>query len=319
MINLTKNHSAEKNHFKDIERNLIDRIKTILRMGYINKNSKQVSLSPSLKSFLNYLLIGDELEKIISLQPENFQNIISLFNINYPNFSIEGSDDNIILYNIFVSSIYNKKEIFSKYDFIKNISIDSCTYCNRNYIYYLDRSSQVKPEIDHFFPKSTYPYLGISYYNLIPSCQTCNGLSLKGNKDPFTEDLVNPYLIDTKDFSFSYRLNSSAVVSGLLDKESVIVDIKGIQGHLDVFKLEKFYQQHADHVVELIYKSKIKYSFTYREYLKKYDSVGLKFKKHEIDRMILGNYSRENEIHKRPLAKMYQDIGRDLGLIKFSS
>jgi hypothetical protein len=53
---------------------------------------------------------------------------------------------------------------------------------------------------------------------------------------------------------------------------------------------------------------------TLRAYLHTYR--GLKFNDSEIDRMILGNYSKEDEIHKRLLSKLYQDIGRELGLIK---
>ncbi|TCL67476.1 hypothetical protein EV196_10232 [Mariniflexile fucanivorans] len=44
----------------------------------------------------------------------------------------------------------------------------------------------IKPELDHYYPKSLYPYFGVSFYNLIPSCQSCNGLGVKGENDPFS-------------------------------------------------------------------------------------------------------------------------------------
>lgn len=34
-----------------------------------------------------------------------------------------------------------------------------------------------------------------------------------------------------------------------------------------------------------------------------------------INRFILGNYSEMEEIHKRPMAKFMQDIGKEVGLI----
>ena len=34
-----------------------------------------------------------------------------------------------------------------------------------------------------------------------------------------------------------------------------------------------------------------------------------------IDRLILGNYSNPEEIHKRPMAKFMQDIGKEVCLI----
>ena len=74
------------------------------------------------------------------------------------------------------------------------------------------------------------------------------------------------------------------------------------------------YQQHTDHVLELIVKSKVAYSDKYRTYLHSFK--GLEFSDAEIDRMILGNYTKEDEIHKRPLAKLYQDSGVEVGVIK---
>lgn len=157
----------------------------------------------------------------------------------------------------------------------------------------------------------------MSFYNLIPSCQTCNGFGAKEEKDPLEEGLINPYLLKSSDFSFTYEPVSAGIISSLLDKNSVKVKIvKNIPGHLNVFKLTELYEQHADHVVELIVKSKIKYSETYRNYLKRYRESGLHFSENEIDRMILGNYATDEDIHKRPLAKLYQDIGKELGLIK---
>ena len=38
---------------------------------------------------------------------------------------------------------------------------------------------------------------------------------------------------------------------------------------------------------------------------------------HESDwnRFVLGNYDREEDIHKRPLAKLVQDVAKQLGVI----
>jgi len=41
----------------------------------------------------------------------------------------------------------------------------------------------------------------------------------------------------------------------------------------------------------------------------------LNFSSSKIDRLIIGNYSELNELHKRPLSKLYRDIAIELGLI----
>jgi len=48
-------------------------------------------------------------------------------------------------------------------------------------------------------PKSIYPYLATSFYNLIPSCPRCNGFGAKGSQDSYTDELKNPYEIKDND------------------------------------------------------------------------------------------------------------------------
>ncbi len=316
MINLILNENAANSHFLAIKDILQVRINNILQSGILI-NGHKASPYGQLRTYLRSLLNDDELKRLITAKPEALEGIINAVVIHYPDFTNPASDCYFVLYNIFVSSCYNISNKFSKYDFIKSIDKDTCPYCNRNYIYYISKSKEIKPQIDHFFPKSKYPFLAMSFYNLIPSCQTCNGFGAKEEKDPLIEGLINPYLLRNSDFTFTYVPNSAGIISSLLDKNSIKVKIlKNIPGHLNVFKLTELYEQHADHIVELIVKSKIKYSETYRDYLKKYRESGLKFSENEIDRMILGNYTTDEDGHKRPLAKLYQDIGRELGLIK---
>lgn len=315
MVNLNLNAVAANNHFKAVKDHLQTRIKKILKNGVVKSKTKYFP-NNDLKTYLNYLLIDDNLKQLIIARPESITGIISFNKSRYGGFLTKSHSSNIILNNLFVKSCYDDTKVFSKHDFIKNIDIDTCPYCNRSYIYYLSKNKEIKPEIDHFFPKSKYPFLAMSFYNLIPSCQTCNGFGAKEEKDPLIEGLINPYLLKNSDFSFTFEPVSSRIISTLLDKNSIKVKIiKNIPGHLDVFKLKELYELHSDHVVELIFKSKIKYSDTYRTYLEKYKEKGLEFNDNEIDRMILGNYATEEEIHKRPLAKLYQDIGKELGLI----
>lgn len=266
-----------------------------------------------MRPYLSSLLTGDNLKTLITADPSSFTSIISYIRLHNPDFIIPGTDDNMVLRNIFITSAYDKDE-FSKPDFIKRIDLDTCPYCNRSYIYYLSDRYIIKPQLDHFYPKSIYPFFGVSYYNLIPCCQTCNGIGVKEENDPMDLDLISPYLLDNDHFKFTYRVRNINFLNPLTDKYSVEIRFQhAIAGHLNVFKLDLLYAQHTDHVLELIMKSKVEYSDRYRKYLRSY--AGFKFSDKEIDRMILGNYSTAAEVHKRPLAKLYQDIGKQLGLI----
>ena len=313
MIKLSSNIKESEKHFDLVKVFLQKRIRNVLRLGYITKKPNKILLSQNLRLYLNDLLNEDSLRKLILSSPNDLVNTIAYLRINNTSFITAKTHDNLILRNIFINHGYENKD-FCKLEFIKRINIDTCPYCNRNYIYYLSKSSEIKPQIDHFFPKSIYPSFALSYYNLIPSCQTCNGFGAKEEKDPLIEGLINPYLLSNDNFKFTYKIKSINVINPLSDKYSVAVLFKNkIQGHINVFKLDKLYSEHSDHVLELIIKSKISYSEKYKDYLNSYD--GLNFNDSEIDRMILGNYSQENELHKRPLTKLYQDIGRKLKLI----
>ena len=57
-----------------------------------------------------------------------------------------------------------------------------CPVCDTDFS---DLNSRGIPEceLDHFFPKSSYPMLSIHPFNLIPACNSCNS-KRKGKKDP---------------------------------------------------------------------------------------------------------------------------------------
>lgn len=59
---------------------------------------------------------------------------------------------------------------------VKALDIGVCPYCNRNYIdiYSKNKKLYFKGELDHYYPKSKYPHLALSLFNMIPVCKTCN-------------------------------------------------------------------------------------------------------------------------------------------------
>ena len=83
----------------------------------------------------------------------------------------------------------SKKE-WNAYELCKKLKVNVCPYCNREYTFTIGNTKEKKlrPEIDHFFPKSEYPYLSCSLYNMIPSCHICNH-----GKREFGEGILYPY------------------------------------------------------------------------------------------------------------------------------
>lgn len=219
---------------------------------------------------------------------------------------------------------------------LKNISV--CPYCNRNYInstykilhcnncnqdlFVIDEVEKECPgckqeingqtkvvntaQLDHFFPKDSYPLFAVSFYNLIPSCYSCN--HVKSNKDL----KYSPY--DTSfpfnDVKFTYIPKSVDEIKIKIDSHDI--DFKSVIRDLGI---EELYQSHIDVVNELIWKKEV-YTDSYREGLSKiFNQTNLELSKAEVNRFITGHYTDKENYGKRPLSKMVTDISRKMGLI----
>lgn len=258
MIKLLKSDSAVDMHFKAVKGFIQSRVTEVLKKGHILKGKKgqekkKITVSPFLAKELKKLLDDRYLKILITMKPSEFDEFNRELKNYYRNVFYKSSNSYKIIYNIFVINAYEQN--FNKLNFINSIGIDTCPYCNRNYIYSLDEKDEIKPQIDHFFPKVDYPFLAMSFYNLIPSCQTCNGFGAKHTNDPSIVGLVNPYLLDSSDFKFGYKINSFAKINPLINKSNLGVNNLSItlatklNGHLRVFKLDKLYNKHVDHVL----------------------------------------------------------------------
>lgn len=93
-------------------------------------------------------------------------------------------------YDSFKNGNYQDNVAWNAYELCKKLKVNVCPYCNREYTFTIGNTKEKKlrPEIDHFFPKSEYPYLSCSLYNMIPSCHICNH-----GKREFGEGILYPY------------------------------------------------------------------------------------------------------------------------------
>lgn len=116
--------------------------------------------------------------------------------------------------NKHVKSIFNYENSFSvkddtnskyrAYKLAENHDINTCIYCNRLYTKtVINPKKTTRPEFDHWFPKSKYPLLALSFFNLIPSCHVCNS-AVKGDRDVSLNDFIHPYVDNVINAEYSY-------------------------------------------------------------------------------------------------------------------
>lgn len=181
----------------------------------------------------------------------------------------------------------------------------------------------VKGELDHFYTKELFPYLAIAKHNLVPCCSFCNGQGGKYTADAYNEGMQNPYgIIDNdKDLSFTLKIKNEKVINMQSASKGLAIHMvpttSQMKKNIEVFNLEPLYSQHTDHAAELLLKSRINDTRPYRSFLKKrFKDNGIILTDDEIDRILIGNYPLSEDYGKRPLAKLYHDIAKELGLIK---
>lgn len=298
------------NYFDEIKVELIEKIKDVKSKRTVSIQKNKYRVTNKIKKVLEWLEDENNLKKVIQNESKNLVSLIQNVYKTFPKAHYKKESLNRILYRIFVDYGYDK---IDKLKFIQNINLGSCPYCNRNYIFTVNKKGSVKPEIDHLYPKSIYPYLAVSYFNLIPSCPTCNGFGAKEGKDTFyVYPISSPYEIKENDFKFSINPKNIEFFSVEKEKynfDDFEIELFGNKANLEIFKLEELYAQHKDIVLELLIK-KDYYPKSYIEELK-----GFGFSEDEVYRYLFSNYKKDEDLHKRPLSKLIKDISEELDLI----
>jgi len=257
--------------------------------------------------------ISKNLKPLLSATTEELKSYIEYFEKNYADSLKDGTELNKILRSEIFEKEYGNwggRKSYGAYTFVQTLDLKTCPYCNRNYTFVVNETDgKLRPEIDHFYPKSIYPFLAMSFFNLIPSCPICN--HTKSSK--VKKDLDNPYDIKEGVYRFTYRpknIEFSVVEKEKYNFDSFEIELKGNESNIELFKLEELYKQHKDIVLELL----IKKAYYPQSYIKELSKFG--FSQDEIYRYLFSNYNQDEDLHKRPLSKLVRDISEELGLLK---
>ncbi len=187
------------------------------------------------------------------------------------------------------------------------LNVKTCPYCNRQYTFTIEKGNKtIRPEFDHFHSKSEFPYLALSFYNLIPSCSICNHTKLDALID------TSPYNNGFED-NFKFRLRNKTGEEESLNwalEEDIEIDFSNTNLNIGAFALKELYNEHIDYVKEIIQKAQ---AYNHSYYTSLIDSYkGLGKQEADIDRFIWGNYLENAEHENRPLSKLTKDILQQL-------
>ncbi len=290
---------------------------------------KQIDLSIVDEAFLDSYLDSIDVNRI-----EN-----ALSDIKYKNI-IDNLKDIITTNNLTkysnlrdAYSPSEKKEIKKAFDYaghrqnsdfmehFKKLNIKSCPFCNNNYIYFYEKEAgkyNTLATLEHYYPKSKYPYLSLSFYNLIPSCNTCNS-KFKGSTEKHERKILHPYFED-----FNEKAKFSVSVGSLPVNKTIELEVnlkendttdERCKTSIDRFQLDKIYKQHNDIAKEIWNKAQV-YNESQIEELYKSFYQKLGYTKDDVKDMVFCNYLHKNDINKRNHSKLTQDILKQFGIKK---
>ena len=228
-----------------------------------------------------------------------------------------------------------------RYDYVRNspngyvsyfdrLNINACVYCNASYIVNTNIRSKTlgsktslntmgRYELDHYLPKSLFPFLCVSFYNLQPSCPFCN--RWKSVKDSdfnlYTDDQND---LDPFEFRFSRKVMKNLTIDKKPKAKNIILNCKDKKlktNHNEVFHIEDLYKSFEDEAEELLW-LKDAQTHGYQQNIiavfgKLFSKVGMSLSTDQIVRLLYRFYAN-GDIHKRPLSKMRLDLAKKLKL-----
>ena len=161
---------------------------------------------------------------------------------------------------------------WNRHELLSLIGIEVCPYCQRNYISnyegYEENNKKTKTKkttahLDHFYPKAHYPFLALSLYNFIPSCQVCNSVFKKAKE---VQNSIYLYEEGFDELGVKFKTSKEAIYEILGEKNSdfsVEIDCKNIEdkekenkikNSIDNLGLDKVYKKsHNQYIQNLLY------------------------------------------------------------------
>lgn len=195
-----------------------------------------------------------------------------------------------------------------------------CPYCNADMVYTIkcdDNDKTYKSAFDHFYPRSRYPFLGLSLYNLIPACDRCNS---KFKLGMYKEVLgtFNPYLDDVdSETRFVLIGLTNEIRQGNESADALRIQLEpkpassndvytALENYQSLFRIDDVYSQlYQDAAVETLQKGEL-INESYRDEIKAHFlSAGICA---DLVKIILGTPLKRKEINRHHIAKFKLDL-----------
>lgn len=200
----------------------------------------------------------------------------------------------------------------------RQMKIKTCVYCNANYAI-SDVSNRGYFDLDHWKPKTLYPYLCAAFYNLQISCAPCN--RRKSNSDLEFFQLWNDQIRTDREI-LRFHLEKSDISKYWIThlKEELNIQLRNVYPHdaalltntEAALHVSTRYKEHRDVAEEMLWRAKAYSEGHWTSFRNALDTLGIT--EEEKRRFLMGTFVQRGDIYLRPLAKMAQDVAKDAGI-----
>lgn len=224
--------------------------------------------------FMRLLLYGDmqQMEKLVQVLRKWVGNDLELIKLtDHDKLSLSKQQKHglgpvchfhSVIKRIFVDVLYEKE--LDKEWVYKRINLNRCPYCGDAPVFITDHVDAdgnnvvSKRPLDHFLPKSVYPFFAVNIYNLFPCCERCNSDNIKGDTVPMEKNatgtwhwlIMHPHHFDERLLTFAYIPSSPLHPQD--DIELACANDYLTKGYKNILGLEKLYKNYKSEARNMI-------------------------------------------------------------------
>lgn len=244
--------------------------------------------------------VEENIEKIITGSPEDLLRYSQSFNSEFISKSENGLLTRIVE-EIFPYKKFSSDQGYFKqwggYKLTKSLNISACPYCNIEYTFTLtfNGNKLIRPDLDHYFSKKRHPLIALSFYNLIPCCNTCNS-RLKSDIDMNLEQFLHPWIagiegkgrveIHPRNVSTCSGLDSDFFIHISPDDGNQYAP--QIMGNTLLFSLEKRYEAFSYEIQEMIKRYSLYNKHYSASVMKMFQEKGIQIDEESIEKFVYG-------------------------------
>lgn len=218
------------------------------------------------------------------------------------------------------AEIILKERKKSKIKDVDNLAIDLTQKNNLKRLNVSEKKNHFT--LDHVLKKADHPIAGLSLYNFVPSCYSCNS-KFKGSDDIVTK--ANQLYLSPTSKTFDFSNDVSFKLFFPLNKSTKYTDIKTVNDfvldfditknpddyeiYISTFKLRSRYIFHKREILKLIKKKKM-YSNSQLNEINRVTKISV----NQLKSDVFGEELFNGEPESTPLTKLKRDIAKDIGI-----